>query len=70
MKRRTVIIPITLPKISDHAAVQLMDILQQLSASAHHHYAAQIQRWHRQQRRRDDVTPRPQPPKSQDDLMF
>ena len=70
MKRRTVIIPTALPKISAHAAVQLMNILQQLKPTAHHHYAPQIQRWQRQRRPLDDLTPRSQKPKSQDDLVF
>lgn len=49
MKRTTVLIPMSLPKLSDHAAVRLMDVLEQLCATAHHHYAPQIQRWRRAQ---------------------
>ena len=70
MKRSTVIVPLSLPKLSDHAAVQLTDILQQLLAAAHHHYAPQIQRWQRQRRYPNDVTPRPRPPTPQDDSLF
>ena len=49
MKRTTVLIPMSLPKLSDHAAVQLMEVLEQLRATAHHHYAPQIHRWRRGQ---------------------
>jgi hypothetical protein len=45
-----------LPRISDQAAVQLLDILEQLLASVRHHYAPQIHRWQRRQRQAD---PRP-----------
>jgi hypothetical protein len=38
-----------LPRISDLAAVQLLDTLEQLLACVHHHYAPQIQRWQRRQ---------------------
>lgn len=49
MKRSTFLLPMLLPSISDHAAVQLLDILEQLLACVHHHYAPQIQRWQRRQ---------------------
>ena len=50
MKRATVLIPMLLPRISDHAAVQLLDILQQLLECVRHHYTPQVQRWQRRQR--------------------
>ena len=50
MKRTTVLIPMLLPRLSDQAAVQLLDILQQLLDCVRHHYAPQIQRWHRRRR--------------------
>lgn len=50
MKRVTFIVPMLLPRISDLAAVQLIDILEQLLACVRHHYAPQIERWHRRQR--------------------
>ena len=50
MKRGTFIVPTLLPRISDLAAVQLIDILDQLLACVRHHYAPQIERWHRCQR--------------------
>jgi hypothetical protein len=51
MKRATIILPMLLPRITDHAAVQLLDILEQLIACVRHHYEPQIHRWHRRQRR-------------------
>lgn len=50
MKRATFILPMLLPRISDLAAVQLIDILEQLLACVRHHYAPQTRRWHRRQR--------------------
>ena len=50
MKRTTFIMPMLLPRISDQAAVQLLDILEQLLACVRHHYAPQIQRWQRRRR--------------------
>lgn len=61
MKRTTVLIPMLLPRVSDTAAVQLIDILEQLLACARHHYAPQIQRCQRRQRNRTQPT-RPPPP--------
>ena len=52
MKRTTILIPMLLPRISDTAAVQLLDILEQLLACVGHHYAPQIQRCQRRQRNR------------------
>ena len=70
MKRSTVITPLLLPKISEHTAVQLTDVLQQLLAAAQHHYAPQIRRWQRQRCHPNDLRPRPQSPKPQGDSMF
>ena len=53
MKRTTIIIPMLMPRITDHAAVQLLDILEQLLACVRHHYEPQIHRWHRRQRNAD-----------------
>ena len=50
MKRATVLIPMLLPRISDQAAVHLLDILEQLLECVRYHYAPQIQRWQRRQR--------------------
>lgn len=53
MKRVFILMPMMLPKLSDRAAVQLLEILEQLLASARHHYEPQIHRWHRRQRQSD-----------------
>jgi hypothetical protein len=68
MKRSTVLMPMLLPRISDQAAVQLLDILEQLLECVRHHYAPQVERWQRRQRHADlpfDPTPPPD-----DDLPF
>ncbi len=49
MKRTTFFLPMLLPRISDLAAVQLLDTLEQLLACVRHHCAPQIQRWQRRQ---------------------
>ncbi len=53
MKRVFVLMPMMLPRISDRAAVQLLDILELLLTCVRHHYAPQIQRWHSRQRQAD-----------------
>ena len=53
MKRVFILMPLMLPRISDQAAVQLLEILEQLLASVRHHYEPQILRWHRRQRHAD-----------------
>lgn len=49
MKRAFILMPMMLPRISDRAAAQLLDILEQLLECVRHHYGPQIQRWHRSQ---------------------
>ena len=49
MKRTFILMPMMLPRISDRAAAQLLDILEQLLECVRHHYGPQIQRWHRSQ---------------------
>jgi hypothetical protein len=51
VKRSFILMPMILPRISDHAAVQLLDILEHLLASVRHHYEPQITRWQRRQSR-------------------
>ena len=53
MKRVFILIPMMLPKISDRAAAELLEILEQLLACVRHHYEPQIHRWHRRQRNAD-----------------
>ena len=49
MKRVFILMPMMLPKISDRAAAELLEILEQLLACVRHHYEPQIHRWHRSQ---------------------
>lgn len=49
MKRAFTLMPMMLPRISDRAAAQLLDILEQLLECVRHHYGPQIRRWHRSQ---------------------
>lgn len=55
MKRHTVILPLLLPRLSDRAAAQLLDVLHAILAGIEHHYADQVQRYlrHQQQIRQD-----------------
>ncbi len=48
MKSRTVLMPLIVPKLSDAAAVQLVELLHDLIALVEHQYRPQI---HRHQRR-------------------
>jgi hypothetical protein len=50
MKRHTVILPFILPRLSDHAAAQLVELLHQLLVGIEHHYAEQVHRYHKRQR--------------------
>jgi hypothetical protein len=66
MKRTTVIVPLTLPRLSDPAAAHLLEVLHELLDLIERHYGAQAHR-HRK-RRRDPDTPRPRdPPPPHDD---
>lgn len=53
MKRVFILMPMMLPKLSDRAAAELLEILEQLLASVRHHYEPQIHRWQRRQRQAD-----------------
>ena len=68
MKRRSVLMPMLLPRISDQAAAQLLDILEQLLACVRHHYAPQVERW--QRRQRDTGLPFDPTPPPDDGLPF
>lgn len=50
MKRRTVILPFVLPRLTDKAAAQLVELLHAIAAGIEHHYAAQVHRYHQRQR--------------------
>ena len=68
MKRAFILMPMLLPRISDRAAAQLLDILEQLLECVRHHYGPQIQRWHRSQCRAHP--PRKISPSLFDDVPF
>lgn len=51
MKHRTIVVPLLMPKLSDPAAVHLVDILEQLLGIAQHHYGDQVHRWRKRQHR-------------------
>ena len=69
MKRVFILLPMMLPKLSDRAAAELLDILEQLLASVRHHYAAQVHRWQRS-RCSAAVARRPASPTLFDDQPF
>ena len=52
MKRQTLILPLDLPCLTDKAAAQLVELLRELVASIEHHYATQIDRYQRRERKR------------------
>lgn len=56
LKRRTAILPLALPVLTDKAAVQLIELLHELLAAVEHQYAAQVQRYQRRQRERRSRT--------------
>lgn len=49
MKRHTVILPFVLPRLTDQAAAQLVELLHALIAGIEHHYADQVRRYHKRQ---------------------
>ena len=50
MKHHTVILPFVLPRLTDKAASQLVELLYKIIEGIEHYYAAQIQRYHNRQR--------------------
>ena len=50
MKRHTVILPFVLPRLTDKAAAQLLDLLHAILSGIEHHYATQVHRYHQRQR--------------------
>ena len=68
MKRHTLIVPLDLPRLTDKAAAQLIELLHQLFANIEYHYAQQAFRYHkRQQKIRQD---RPPPSSESSDPPF
>ena len=49
MKRHSVLLPFVLPRLTDKAAAQLVELLHELLAGIEHHYAAQAHRYHKRQ---------------------
>jgi hypothetical protein len=49
MKRHTVILPFLLPRLTDKAAAQLVELLHAILAGIEHHYADQVHRYHKRQ---------------------
>jgi hypothetical protein len=50
MKRHTVILPFVLPRLTDKAAAQFLELLHAILAGIEHHYAEQVHRYHKQHR--------------------
>jgi hypothetical protein len=50
MKRHTVILPFVLPRLTDKAAAQLVELLYEIIEGIEHHYAQQVHRYHQHQR--------------------
>jgi hypothetical protein len=49
MKRHTVILPFLLPRLTDKAAAQFIELLHELIGGIEHHYAPQVHRYHKRQ---------------------
>jgi len=49
MKRHTVILPFLLPRLTDKAAAQFIELLRELIGGIEHHYATQVHRYHKRQ---------------------
>ena len=66
MKRHTVIMPFNLPRLTDKAAAQFIELLHQLFADIEHHYAEQAHRYSKHQQeiqyRRQSPSSRPTDP--------
>jgi hypothetical protein len=61
VKRTTVIVPLTLPRLSDQAAAQCVDLLHELLNAIEHHYADQVHR-HRKRARETERERQALPP--------
>jgi hypothetical protein len=68
MKRTTVIVPLTLPRLSDAAAAHLLAVLHELLDLIEHHYGAQAHRHRKRRRDLDASRPRDPPPRRDDPL--
>lgn len=52
MKRKTLILPLNLPRLTGKGAAQLIAVLRELVTAIEYYYAAQIDRDHRRERQR------------------
>ena len=68
MKRRTVILPLRFPCLTDKAAAQLVELLHELFKNIEHHYAEQAHRYYKRQG--EIQTHPPSPPANYDDRPF
>lgn len=57
MKRHSVLLPFVLPRLTDKAAAQLVELLHELLAGIEHQYAGQV---HRYYKRRREIRQQPQ----------
>jgi hypothetical protein len=56
MRRHSVLLPFVLPRLTDKAAAQLVELLHELITGIEHHYAGQV---HRYDKRRRDIRQQP-----------
>jgi len=68
MKRHSVLLPFVLPRLTDKAAAQLVEVLHELLASIEHHYAEQAFRYNKRQL--EIPLQRQSPPSEQTDTPF
>lgn len=68
MKRHTVILPFALPRLTDKAAAQFVELLNELISGIEHHYAEQVHRYHKRQR--ETQQDRQSPPSTLTDPAF
>ena len=52
MKRHTIILPFLLPRLTDQAAAQFLELLHAILAGIEHHYADQV---HRNDKRQQEI---------------
>ncbi len=71
MKRHTVILPFVLPRLTDKAAAQFLELLHEIIAGIEHHYAEQVHLYRkRQQEIRQDRLYRRSPLSTPTDPAF
>lgn len=68
-RQTLILLPLNLPRLTDQAATQLVELLHELVAGIEHHYATPIDRYHRRQRRLHQTRQSP-PPSAPDDPPF